>query len=224
MSRRLVRSGCQSSIASTSHGRLRGDLPRIPPGGGAAGAEGDRDAQAGGLPAARSRGGRPAPLHPFTAGAGGGAPRLGEGGVGGDGVGVPEIPAGDGATGGRRPAEPGVGAPPLVQAPNIPAINFRITGEAKLGQGSDSTQIAYMMFILGGQTKSAAQVAGQIHLLWVRDAAIKDFQTRRFALGPGCTRTVYVHIKGASMRGSCAACSVDRTTSRHPVQRIGAGI
>jgi N12 class adenine-specific DNA methylase len=135
------RSGADSTGAET--------LDRVPaqPGEGAAGerdagrgaagrgdlgAGGDRAAQESGLPGERGAGSGAAEVHPA---AGGGSGRRAGARTGGKGSRVSEPPAGTEGSG-RELAGPVTPS----EAPTLPAINYRITDETELGQGSEATK------------------------------------------------------------------------------------
>lgn len=103
-----------------------GDAGGKPARGGQSGTERDRDPAEGGVSGARGEGGGAAEAHSPAAGAGG---RRAKSGTGKARTRVSEAPAG--AEGGR-----GADADPV----NIPAVNFRITDDVNLGQGSETTK------------------------------------------------------------------------------------
>jgi N12 class adenine-specific DNA methylase len=109
-----------------------GDVGRGAAGSGDLGADGDRAAQEPGLSGERGEGGGAAEVPPAAAGAGRG--RAGAR-ARRDGSRVSEAPAG--AEGrGRGPADQVTPA----EAPNLPAVNYRITDETELGQGSEGVK------------------------------------------------------------------------------------
>lgn len=109
-----------------------GDVGRGAAGSSDLGADRDRAAQEPGLSGERGAGGGAAEVHPAAAGAGRGRAGARAGGKRGR---VSEAPAGTDRSGGE-PAGPVTPA----EAPNLPALNYRITDETELGQGSEGVK------------------------------------------------------------------------------------